>query len=142
MPGPKTGFDKFLDEKLRDPAFRAGYDKARAEITATDAVIRALESARARSGFSKAELSRRMGVKPEIIRRLLTDEGGNPTVATVLRVATTLGYHLELVPNNRRRAARPREAARQVAAPTAARSGESATGTPRRAGARARSRAR
>ncbi len=142
MSRQKTGFDEFLDEKLKDPAFRAEYEKARAEITATDAVIRALESARATSGISKAELSRRMGVKPEIVRRLLTDEGGNPTVATILRVATTLGYHLELVPNDRRRAAKPSEAARRVSRPTAARSGESANGTPRRAGARARTRAR
>ena len=142
MPGPKTGFDKFVDQKLKDPAFRAEYEKARAEIAATDAVIRALESARARGGLSKAELARRMEVKPEIVRRLLTDEGGNPTIATVLKVATTLGYHLELVPNGRRRAAPRPEAARRVPAPTAARSAEHATGTPRRAAARARSRAR
>lgn len=142
MAGSKTGFDKFLDRKLGDPAFRVEYEKARAEITASDAVIRALESARARGGLSKAELARRMDVKPEIIRRLLTDEGGNPTIATVLKVATTLGYHLELVPNDRRRAAPRPEAARRVAGPTAARSEESATDTRRRAGARARSRAR
>lgn len=142
MPRPKTGFDKFLDQKLTDPAFRTEYEKARAEITATDAVIRALEVARARTRLSKAELARRMDVKPEIVRRLLTDEGGNPTIATVLKVATTLGYHLELVPNDRRRSAPPREAARRVAASTAARSGEHATGTTRRAAARARSRAR
>lgn len=142
MPGPKTGFDKFVDQKLKDPAFRAEYEKARAEIAATDAVIRALESARARGGLSKAELARRMDVKPEIVRRLLTDEGGNPTIATVLKVATTLGYHLELVPNSRRRTSPPHEAARQVAGPIAARSGERATDTPRRAAARARSRAR
>jgi DNA-binding phage protein len=140
--GPKTGFDKFLDQKLKDPAFRAEYAKARAEITATDAVIRALESARSRCGLSKAELARRMDVKPEIIRRLLTDEGGNPTIATVLKVATTLGYHLELIPNDRRRAAPRPEAAHRVAASTAARSGARATGTPHRAAARARSRVR
>jgi DNA-binding phage protein len=142
VPRPKTGFDKFLDQKLKHPAFRAEYKKARAEITATDAVIRALEIARARAGVSKAELSRRMEVKPEIVRRLLTDEGGNPTIATVLKVATTLGYHLELVPNGRRRTAPPREAARRVGGSTAARSGERATDTRRRAAARARSRAR
>lgn len=142
MSRPKTGFDKFLEEKLRDSAFRAEYEIARAEITATDGFIRALENARTRSGLSKAELARRMEVKPAIIRRLLTDVGGNPTIATVLKVATTLGCHLELVPNDRRRAPRPREAARRVAATTAARSGGCATGTPRRASAPARSRAR
>jgi DNA-binding phage protein len=138
---PKTGFDKYLEQKLADPAFRAEYEKARAEITATDAIIRALEDARARSGLSKAELARRVDAKPEIIRRLLTDEGGNPTIATVLKLANTLGYHLELVPNGRRRT-RTREAARRVAAPSAAHSEGHGTGTPLRAAARARSRAR
>lgn len=41
----KTGFDKFLDSKLRDSSFRHEYEVARAEIASTDAVIRALEGA-------------------------------------------------------------------------------------------------
>ncbi len=138
----KTGFDKFLDEKLRDPEFRADYEVARAEIAATDALIRALDGARAVRGLSKAELARRVAVKPEIVRRLLTDSSGNPTVSTVLKVATALDYHLELVPNEGRRAARAPEAARQTRAATGARSAARSTGTPPRAAARARSRAR
>jgi DNA-binding phage protein len=129
-------------DKLRDPAFREDYEAARAEIAATDALIRALESARATRGLSKAELARRMDVKPEIVRRLLTDAGGNPTVGTVLKVATALGYHLELVPHRGRRAVRQPEAARQACAATAAPSAAPATGTRPRAAARARSRAR
>src|SRR5512145_3080723 len=110
----KTGFDGFLDEKLRDPGFREEFEVARAEIAATDALIRALEGARAGRGLSKAELAQRIAVKPEIVRRLLTDAGGNPTVSTVLKVATALDYHLELVPNRGRRAAPASEAARQA----------------------------
>ncbi len=90
----KTGFDRFLDDKLRDSAFRADHDVARAEIGATDALIRALEGARVGRGISKAELARRIAVKPEIVRRLLTNAGGNPTVSTVLKVATALDYPL------------------------------------------------
>jgi DNA-binding phage protein len=137
-----TGFDKFLTAKLRDRAFREEYEAARAEISATDALIRALEGARAVCGLSKAELARCMDVKPEIVRRLLTDAGGNPTVGTVLKVATALGYHLELVPNRSRGAARPPEAARQVRAATTGRTEARASGSPGRAAARARSRAR
>jgi DNA-binding phage protein len=138
----KTGFDKFLDEKLRDTAFRAEYEVARAEVTATDALIRALEGARAGRGISKAELARRIAVKPEIVRRLLTDAGGNPTVSTVLKVATALDYHLELVPNRGRRTAPVPEAARQARSATAAPNAARVTGTRPRAVARARSRAR
>jgi DNA-binding phage protein len=100
----KTGFDRFLDEKLGDAEFREQFEAARAEITAADALIRALEGARAGRGISKAELARRISVKPEIVRRLLTDTGGNPTVSTVLKVATALDCHLELVANRGRRA--------------------------------------
>jgi DNA-binding phage protein len=137
----RTGFDKFLDEKLRDPAFREDFEVARAEIAATDALIRALEGARAGRGMSKAELARRLSVKPEIIRRLLTDAGGNPTVGTVLKVASALDYHLELVPNRGRRAASLSEAARRMRPSSAARTAARATGTRRRAAARGRRRA-
>jgi DNA-binding phage protein len=139
---PKTGFDRFLDEKLRDPSFREQFEVARIEIAATDALVRALERAREDRGISKAELARRMSVKPEIVRRLLTDAGGNPTVGTVLKVATALDCHLELVPNRGRRAAPVSEAARQVRAVTAAPSAARATDTRPRAAARGRSRAR
>lgn len=138
----KTGFDKFLDEKLRDSEFRADYEVARAEIAAADALIRALEGARAGRGISKAELARRISVKPEIVRRLLTDASGNPTVSTVLKVATALDYHLELVPNRGRRAAPIPEIARRARAPTGAPTAARATGTRPRAAARARSRVR
>ena len=139
---PKTGFDRFLDEKLRDPSFREQFEVARIEIAATDALVRALERAREGRGISKAELARRMSVKPEIVRRLLTDAGGNPTVGTVLKVATALDCHLELVPNRGRRAAPVSEAARQARAVTAAPSAARATDTRPRAAARGRSRAR
>lgn len=138
----RTGFDKFLEEKLRDPAFREEFEVARAEIAATDSLIRALEGARAGRGVSKAELARRLSVKPEIIRRLLTDAGGNPTIGTVLKVAAALDYHLELVPNRGHRAAPASEAARQARASTEARTAAHASGTRPRAVGRARSRAR
>jgi DNA-binding phage protein len=138
---PKTGFDRYLDEKLRDSEFREEFEAARAEIAATDALIRALERAREGRGISKAELARRMSVKPEIVRRLLTDAGGNPTVGTVLKVATALDCHLELVPNRGRRAAPAPAAARQSRAVTGAPTAERPTGTRPRAAARGRSRA-
>jgi DNA-binding phage protein len=139
----KTGFDRFLNEKLRDPSFRQDFEAARAEIDATDTLIRALEGARADKGLTKAELARRIAVKPEIVRRLLTDQGGNPTIGTVLKLVTALDFHIELVPNGAPKAKgitspsrRPRLAA--TLAPTSAR----VTGTRRRVAAPAHSRAR
>jgi DNA-binding phage protein len=138
----KTGFDRFLDDKLRDPSFRKDYEASRAEIDATDTLIRALEGARAGQGLTKAELARRISVKPEIVRRLLTDMDGNPTIGTVLKLVAALDFHIELVPNGPRktpsttpRSRRPGPAA--TSAQTAAR----ATRTRRRVVAPGHSRA-
>ncbi len=108
----KTGFDKYFEGRMKEPTFAAEYTQARAEIDAIDGLIRALDQARERSGLTKAELARRIDAKPEIIRRLLTDEGGNPTMATVLKVASAVGCHLELVPDSGRRVVRRSAAAR------------------------------
>jgi transcriptional regulator with XRE-family HTH domain len=138
----RTGFDRFLDEKLSDTAFRDEFDVARAEIAATDSLIRALEGARTSRGISKAELARRISAKPEIVRRLLTDVRGNPTITTVFKVAAALDCHLELVPNSGRRATYATALARQVRGATGAPTAERATGTRPRAAGRGRSRVR
>ena len=118
MTSRKTAVDKYFARRMKDPRFAAAYRAARAEIDATDELIRALDAARAVGGFTKAELARRLGVRPETIRRLFTAPGGNPTMVTVLKVAMALGHHLELVPNVAkgagRRAAPERHAARRL----------------------------
>ena len=93
----RTGFDRYFARRMKNPRFATEYARARAKIDATDTLIRALETERKRSGISKAALARRIRVKPEIVRRLLTDMGGNPTIGTVLKVVSALGLHLELV---------------------------------------------
>ena len=97
MPRRKTGFDKFFDEQMKAPGFAAGYAKTRAIIDATDRLVRALDSARVKTGMSKAELARLISVKPEIIRRLFTVRSPNPTIGTVAKIAGALGLQLELV---------------------------------------------
>ncbi len=108
----KTGFDRYFDDRMKDPTFAAEYTQARVEIDAIDGLIRALDQARERSSLTKADLARRIHSKPEIVRRLLTDAGGNPTMSTVLKVASALGCHLELVPNSGRRVVQRSAAAR------------------------------
>ncbi|MBI5068718.1 MAG: helix-turn-helix domain-containing protein [Deltaproteobacteria bacterium] len=105
-PRPKTAFDRYFDAQMKDPAFAREYRAARAEIDAIDKLVRALDAARVIAGLSKADLARKVGSQPEMVRRLLTATRGNPTMGTVLKVASALGYHLELVPNRAARAAR------------------------------------
>lgn len=94
----KTGFDKFFDEQMEDPRFARGYAQARAEIDAIDQIIRALDEARIETGLSKAELARLISARPEIVRRLFTSESANPTLGTIVKLASALGFRLELVP--------------------------------------------
>jgi len=115
MTKAKTGFDEFLEQQLQDKKFAAQHLSARAEIDAVDKLIRALDSARVLSGISKAELARKIQTRPELIRRLLTAKNSNPTMETVLKLATALGYHLELIPNAPSRTGK-RSATRAVAA--------------------------
>jgi DNA-binding phage protein len=105
---------------MKDPTFAAEYRAARAEIDAVDKLVRALDAARALDGLSKADLARKIGSQPEMVRRLLTARKANPTMDTVLKVTKALGYHLELVRDRAvggaRRSVKRRHAARQVRA--------------------------
>jgi len=94
----KTGFDKFVDAQMKNTGFTAAYAKAKQEIFTVDAIVRALDAARVDLGMSKAELARRISARPEIVRRLFTDEQANPTMATVVKIAEALGLRIEIVP--------------------------------------------
>jgi hypothetical protein len=112
---PKTGFDTFFESQMADPEFAAAYTEARAEIDGVDGLVRALDEARVAVGLSKAELARRIDAKPEVVRRLFTTDAPNPTMATVVKLATVLGLRFELVPHGPRKAMHRRPAARRAA---------------------------
>ena len=61
--------------------------------------MRALDEARLLGGMTKAELARKIDARPEVVRRLFTTSTSNPTLETVLELASALGFHLELVPD-------------------------------------------
>jgi DNA-binding phage protein len=94
----KTGFERWAATKMKQPSFAKSYQAARKRITAVDGLVRALDQIREESGISKAELARAIDAKPEILRRLFTKEGANPTLQTVIDIATALGLELRLVP--------------------------------------------
>jgi len=102
----KTAFDRYVQKRRTDAEFEAEYQRARDEIGVVDELIRALEEARIEADVTKAELARRIGSKPEVVRRLLTAKQANPTLRTVVGLASALGLRLELVQDedDRRRA--------------------------------------
>jgi DNA-binding XRE family transcriptional regulator len=100
MPKARTGAERYLAGRLRDAEYRKSYEEARRRIDQVDAVIRALDERRAELSFTKAELARRAGVKPEAVRRLFSAETPNPTLNTLVALAEALD--LELRPQPRR----------------------------------------
>ncbi len=93
----KTGFDKWVGRKMKRATFAKAHIAARKRLDAVDALVRALDAVREDSGMSKAELARAIDAKPEIIRRLFTTAGANPTLKTVVEIAAALGLELRLV---------------------------------------------
>lgn len=100
----KTGFDRYFEQQMQDPAFAEAYRKEREEIDAIDQgvreVIRMLDEAREKQGLTKQALALKVGMKPEALRRLFTAEGYNPTLATFVKVAKALNLrHFDFEPS-------------------------------------------
>lgn len=113
----KTGFDRYLAARMKDPSFAAGFARDRAEIDEIDALVRQLDEARIALGLSKGELARRAGKLPAFVRRLLLAKGSNPTLRSTIELARHLGLRLTLVPlqQGQRRTARTLSAKRTSA---------------------------
>jgi DNA-binding phage protein len=99
--------DRWLHEQLKDPEFRAEFEREQREIAAIDAIVNTLEGVRAQLRISKAELARQIGKHPAAVRRLFTAPV-NPELRTVVNLADALGYEVRVVPKKRR--SRRREA--------------------------------
>jgi len=98
---------RMLAARMRDPEFRAEYERARREIGQVDAVIQQLDQLREAAGLSKAELARHIGRDPSSIRRLFTAKS-NPELLLVASIAQDLDADLRVVPRKGGRQGRPR----------------------------------
>lgn len=122
MPQPRTGAERYLAQRLEDPAYREAYEMARQRIDHVDMVIRAFDARRAELKLTKAELARRAGVKPEAIRRLFSAEKPNPTLSTLVALAAALDLELRpqpRKPSSRARTSRERSASGETRTRTA-----------------------
>ncbi len=95
---PRTGVERYIAERLGEPDFAAAYADARRRIDDVDRIVRTIEDRRIALGLSKAELARRVGVRPEAIRRLLSRHHANPTLSTVISLASALELDIVAVP--------------------------------------------
>jgi ribosome-binding protein aMBF1 (putative translation factor) len=91
-----TSSDKVLARQLRDPAFRAEWER-----TAVARVVGArLVEYRVEHGITQTELARRLGMKQPAVARLEAGEH-NPSFETLARLASALGieFHIDVTPN-------------------------------------------
>lgn len=100
MPQPRTGAERYLAQRLKDPEYREAYERAKERIGQIDMVIRAFDSRRTELRLTKAELARRAGVKPEAIRRLFSAEKPNPTLNTLVALAGALDLEFRPEPRS------------------------------------------
>ena len=91
----QTAGQRWLAKRMESPTLAAELKKARAEVDAVDALIRALDERRTELGMSKEDLARRVSQNPSSLRRLLTS-GGNPSLMTVMEIAEAIGMVVRL----------------------------------------------
>ena len=98
MKKPRTAFERDLRRDLKEPVYRAEYERARARIEAIDLVLSQLDERRRELGLSKAELARRADANEVVIRRLFTAPDQNPTFGMLVDVAHAMGLELRPAP--------------------------------------------
>ena len=84
-------FDVWLKEELKDPNFKAAFDRQQPEF----AVINAIIEARRNKGITQKILAEKIGTKQSVISRLESGRA-NPSVAFLKRLAQALNAHLEI----------------------------------------------
>ncbi len=84
-------FDSYLNEKLKDPEFKAEFDALEPEFT----IMQAMIDARKESGLTQKQLSEKTGITQADISRL--EKGNaNPSLRTLQRLAAGMNMRVRL----------------------------------------------
>jgi ribosome-binding protein aMBF1 (putative translation factor) len=84
-----------------DAAARERYERKVKSIVAVRRMLQLIDSERERTGLSKSDLARRIGVSPATVRRLFTSPTSNPTLRTIVDLFTALDLDIEVRPRDR-----------------------------------------
>lgn len=84
-------FKVWHEGKLKDPKYRAEYEKLQPEF----AVIQAVLDARIKRSMTQKELAKKIGTKQSVISRLESGRA-NPSVAFLKKLAGALNATLEI----------------------------------------------
>ncbi len=97
--GRSTGAERYFEARAaKSPEYWQALEAARARIAAVDSVVRALDERRIDLGLSKAQLARQAGMRPEVVRRLLGVGPTNPTLSTVISLASAMSMEVTISP--------------------------------------------
>jgi DNA-binding Xre family transcriptional regulator len=89
-------FGELLAQTFTTEEERAYFEREVAKLTAYAELLNLLDEVRAGSQLSKAEVARRIGVKPSVVSRLLDGKGRNVQLDTVADVADALDVYIEM----------------------------------------------
>ena len=98
MSTARTGAERYFEERRENADYERAHHAARRRIDQVDSVIRMLDERRSNLDISKAELARRADLRPEMVRRLFSAEGPNPTLATLVSLTEALDLRLVAEP--------------------------------------------
>lgn len=84
-------FEAWEKEKLKDPQFKAEYDRLQPEFALIEAVLKA----RKEKGLTQKEIAEKIGTKQSVISRLEKGQA-NPTVSFLKKLAFALHTSLEI----------------------------------------------
>lgn len=86
-----SDFEKYLAERMKDPAFKAEYDALEPEFS----IIQAMIDARKASGLTQQQLAEKTGIAQADISKL-ENGSANPSLRTLRRLAAGMGTQLKL----------------------------------------------
>lgn len=84
-------FEDWEKKKLRDPQFKAEYDRLQPEFALIEAVLKA----RKEKGLTQKEIAEKIGTKQSVVSRLERGRA-NPTVSFLKKLASALQTSLEI----------------------------------------------
>lgn len=93
MQDPQTNFDRYLERKLQDPAFRARFEAA---DRAWDIALQ-LAALRQARGLTQKQVAELLGTKQQAIARLEDPTYSGHSLSMVRRYVEALGASLDVV---------------------------------------------
>lgn len=86
-----TKFNEYLNEQMKDPAFKAEWDALEPEFS----IMQAMIDARKASGLTQKQLSERTGIAQADISKLESGNA-NPSLKTLQRLAAGMGMKVKV----------------------------------------------